>query len=362
MSIDTLLPFAEGFSATGHPVHTRCLEIELAEAQQGRVRVSGRIVDLRKHGFVPTGGDLQTSGFIHDMSLDLWLDPSTRVIDVAEPSQSVVAFESSPRTGGESCRDITHHLRDLAGVRLDDDFQKRLTGCFGGPLGCSHLLTLTQLMASTARTALVLEAESAPHRAAREMDERIFKRSLVLDGLEQGAGRAMVVTVQQNDVHTGPYAAMASPLDRFLFQHEVRVLAQVDMRTMTFSSITGEERTRGREELGTRPWESRADALAPLVGAPAIYGLTRVLLDRYAGDTARRSLLDALLNIAPGLIQCMAAMAHRMVEGAPSTDGDEPEGPTIQQLGGRPDSCYIWRAGGPGLARRQMPTGGHDAD
>ena len=69
-------------------------------------------------------------------------------------------------------------------------------------------------------------------------------------------------------------------------------------------------------------------------------------------------MLDALLNIAPGLIQCMAAMAHRLVEGRGSGEPDAHDQPMILQLGGLSDSCYIWRAGGPG--NRLRGAGGTD--
>jgi hypothetical protein len=354
MQDQSLSAFENGFSASGHPVHTRSLEVEIEQAEDGRIRAGGRILDLRKHGFVPTGGDLQMSGFIHNMMLDAWVDPETRVLEILEPTQPVVAFEASAHTGGESCRDIAHHLRDLAGERLDDGFAKKLSGVFGGPLGCSHLLTLAQLLASTLRAVLDLEAVVARHHV-RDPGERIFKRSLVLDGLEQDDGARMAITVQQNDVHTTPFSQVTSPLDRFRHQHEVRVLAHVDMQTMTFVDITGDERTRDRVGLAGMSWQSRAEVLSPLVGQPALHGLGRSLLERFGGDSARPELLDAMLNLAPGLIQCMAAMAHRIVENRQKGAPDTPGGPSILQLGGLPDSCYLWRAGGP--AQRQRGGG-----
>jgi hypothetical protein len=56
--------------------------------------------------------------------------------------------------------------------------------------------------------------------------------------------------------------------------------------------------------------------------------------------------------VGPGLIQCMAALAHRIVENAPASDLGASAAPSILQLGGQPDSCYIWRAGGPGQGLR----------
>lgn len=70
----TLDPFAP----SGLPLHTRTLVIEAVRGERGRVRLDGVILDLRKVGFVPTGGDLQTAGFIHHMKLRVELDPATR--------------------------------------------------------------------------------------------------------------------------------------------------------------------------------------------------------------------------------------------------------------------------------------------
>lgn len=361
---DAEAALAEGFGAAGHPVHTRFFEVEVHAAEEGRIRASGSILDLRKHGFVPTGGDLQTSGIIHHMCLDAWVDPATGILEVLEPTQPVVAFEASPRTEGESCRDTAHRLRDLAGERLDDAFPRKLAGRFGGPLGCSHLLTLAHLLASTVRRAIALEAQlQAGGRAPRALDERIFKRSLVVDGLEgleaTGTARRMFLLVQQNDVHTAPFAEVEGPVDRFEHQHEVRVLAGVDLAAMTFASIAAAERARSRTELATARWVEVDETVAPLVGRSALAGLARALLEIFDADAAHPPLLDALLNMAPALIQCMAAMAHRMVEQhASGVEAPREQGPTILDLGGQADSCYIWRAGGPGLRLRPTREGG----
>src|SRR5262249_4200429 len=42
----------------GHPLHTRALGITLSARDDGRVDVHGTVLDLRKRGFVPVGGDL----------------------------------------------------------------------------------------------------------------------------------------------------------------------------------------------------------------------------------------------------------------------------------------------------------------
>ena len=194
--------------------------------------------------------------------------------------------------------------------------------------------------------------------APRREGERLFKRTLVLDGLDAQGGAAMDVAVQLNDVHTRPYDAVAAPLDRFGRQHEVRIAARARLSDLAFESLRGLERVRVGTPLVAGGWEAIDAELEAFVGAPAIYGLGALVRERYGSDPDREALRDTLLGVAPGLIQCMAAYAGRMVEG----DGSMGEGPSILQLGGLPNSCYIWREGGPGLRMRgEREAGGRES-
>ena len=91
--------------------------VELLQAERGRVRVEAVILDLRKQGFVPTGGDLQSAGFIHHMQLRLELDPAQLRIERLETAQPTVAFEPGPASGGDCCRDPAPRLQALVGER-----------------------------------------------------------------------------------------------------------------------------------------------------------------------------------------------------------------------------------------------------
>ena len=351
----------DAFQARGHPVHTRLLEVEVFAAGPNAATARGTIVDLRKFGFVPTGGDLQTAGVIHNMSLEMEIElPERRLIRV-EPSQAVVPFEAGPRTGGESCRDSIHRLRTLAGERLGDGFSARLSDVYGGPLGCSHLLSLAHLMATTLPRALDLEAEARAERPLeREPGERLFKRSVVLDGLEREADSVMDVALQLGDVASVPFAVVDQPLDRFARQHEVRVLAGLDTRDMSITSMIVRERERLGRPLRPGGFRDRDADVAGLVGGPAVYGLARRIAETLGDAPENAVLRDTLRCFAPGVIQCMAAFAHRVVEGDLTAPPEDREAPAILQLGGMSDSCYIWREGGPGIRNRTM-TGGSDS-
>ena len=259
--------------AIGAPAHTRTLVVSLAKLADDRALASGAIVDVRKRGLVPMASDLQTAGVIHDMRVRAEIALAPDRIAAIRVEQANVAFEPSLATGGECCRDPGPRIAALIDTPLDGDSTRRLGAALGGPLGCSHVLTLAQLLLSTAQTALALERE-VHGGAARPAGQRIFHRSLSIDGVLGRDG--LHLALQQADVHFVPLVPRADtdPLER----------------------------------LGAR-----------------------------ADD---RPLLDALLNLAPTLIQCVPALMERWQSrpGAPR--------PGMMAGGGMADSCYMWRTGG----------------
>ena len=61
----------------GLPLHTRSLTVYVRRVSASRWHARGDVIDLRKNGFVPSGFDLQASGIIHMMSIDLEFDPES---------------------------------------------------------------------------------------------------------------------------------------------------------------------------------------------------------------------------------------------------------------------------------------------
>lgn len=340
------------FETGGYPVQCRTLVVEVLEAEDGRVRALATITDLRKQGWVPTGGELQTAGFVHHMSLDALVHAESRRIERFEPSQQVVAFEPSGRTGGDSCRDPVHLLRGMVGEKLEAGNARRLRELFGGPLGCSHLLTLAQLVVSFLPEVIGRESKSAlAHGHGREAGERIAKRIIIIDGFERRNGN-QEIAIQLTDVHTLPFSGMTSMLDRFGAQHEVRAIIRVDPGSTTISDFDVAERMQARADLGKGIWRSRREELAWLSGHPVMGGLAPELLRRYGSDSAREPLLAALINFAPGFVQCLSTRVTRMIEQWARGDGR----PSILKeagIGGFPDSCYIWRREGRMTRMRQ---------
>ncbi len=338
------------FQTGGDPVHCRTLEVEVLQDEGRRVRTLATIIDLRKQGWIPTGGELQTPGLIHHMSLDVLVDAASGHIERFEPSQQVVAFEPSERTAGESCRDPVHLLRGMVGQTLAADNARRLRAIFGGPLGCSHLLTLAQLVVSFLPEAAAREAQNLRDRhTSRETGERIAKRTLVIDGFERRDGNHEIA-IQLTDVYTRPFASTVGILDRFGAQHEVRAIIRVDAATTTIRAFDVAERKRLPASLGTATWQSRSGELGWLDGQPVMRGLAPELLRRYGADSAREPLLAALINFAPGFVQSLSPRATRMIEQG-ARQGRPPGIMEGSGIGGFPDSCYIWRTGGRNLSK-----------
>ena len=343
----------EPFVASGHPLHTRTLTVEAVRSSDDRVRLDGVILDLRKCGFVPTGGELQTAGFIHHMQLRFELDAASARIVELDTAQPTVAFEATPLSGGDSCRDPAPRLQALVGERLDADFVRRLGGVFGGALGCSHLLTLAQLMGASAPRFLAAERQLE----ARATGDRIGRRSLFLDGFERAEG-GLEIALQLSEFLTRPARDVRYPLDRLARQHEIRLLARLDREVSRIEALDAVERQRDAGTLASAAWQSRSEALAGLVGAPALRGLAGRVLAQLGDGETNAPLRDAMLNLAPGTIQCLAALSHRLIAhfsgGSAAASGGVPRELSV---GGYPDSCYMWRSDGP-LARTRAQAAG----
>ena len=80
--------------AAGHPLHSRLLSVELRTRADGFLDAAGVVLDLRKRGFVPVGGDLQGAGIIHDFEVALSGATSEEVEEALGPGRFGMAEET----------------------------------------------------------------------------------------------------------------------------------------------------------------------------------------------------------------------------------------------------------------------------
>jgi len=335
------------FSLKGVPIHSRALQVTLREAGPGSIAFDGGILDLRKRGFVPVGGDLQGAGIIHQMQVAGTIDEPSGTIATIAARMPAVAFEASPATAGESCRDLVGNVESLAGTPLEDGFGRRVGGEIGGPRGCSHVLTLVHLLGPTAAWALRADARilggASGRRPARRDGERLFRRDLVVDGWATEQGELALV-LQLGDLHFRPQPEIAAATDRFAGQLELRVAATVGMADMRLASVEISERRRGPADLDDAVWTPRPERASPLVGLSMRAGITAELMRQFADAGDDRPLLDALLMLAPSTVQCFASFVDTWtrVPWAKTSGGETGSAET----GGLADSCWMWRRGG----------------
>jgi Protein of unknown function (DUF2889) len=324
-------------NATGHPLHTRSLSVTLIQAEPPAVEFAAYVLDLRKRGFAPVGGDLQGTGIIHHMRLDGALDRSTETIARIAAQMPAVAFEATPGTGGESCRDLIGRVAHLSGLSLSEGYTRGLGDEIGGPLGCSHILTLAHLLGPTARWGLSEDTRLHGATPERRSGERIFRRDVTVDGYEQESGQ-ILLTAQLNDLHCAPSPPIARPMERLAVQREITVSATLTVPDLTLTAIDAHERRRTTADLADAQWMSRGERVAPLVGAALRPGVSGTLLRHFGDPGDEAPLREALLMLAPTLIQCFAALDLWTMRAADAS--------AVGESGGYADSCYMWRRDG----------------
>jgi hypothetical protein len=354
-------------SITGVPLHTRSLTIVTTLREDRRWDVRGDVIDLRKCGFVPMTQDIQPPGIIHHMTIEQIVDPASLRIDSLETEQPHVAIEASERTEGECCRDPAPRLQALQGEVMDESFAGKLSRRFGGALGCSHLLTLFFGMAAALPRAIAHEREMASRRREqRRVGERLFWRSIFIDGYEVEGG-AIELSVQLTDVHSRPHEMVETPLERLDRQEEVRVVARLEPPGFDVRRLRVAERRRELPSLADAEWHERSEELGHLLGQPIVPGFSRRVRALLGSREDRALVRDALLQIAPGYIQVLAAITDRWFARirSDSTSRDsskgEAAGPPVGAIGGMVNSCYMWREDSPLLAARRRAMARRDA-
>ena len=317
----------------GEPIHTRAQSVRVALRPDGLLDAQGSLLDLRTRGFLPVGGSMQGMGIIHHMELGWLVDPAAGVVRRWTPAQPTVAFEATPESGGECCRDPIDRLASATDLPLGTTLPGALRDRIGGALGCSHLLTLGLFMDAAVRAGLARQAPPlvGPPRP-------LFRRDLVCDAHERAPG-GLVAGVRQHDLDWNERDAQALAPERFALHHELVARADVDLWSGTLVAITGAERCRTADAFATATWNTREGLLAPLAGTPLARGAAGEIMRRLGDGPDAVPWRDALVMLPPALVQCRAAHPDAWHEKVRAT----PRHPGLTAL---PDSCYMWRRGG----------------
>jgi len=318
----------------GEPIHVRAQSVLVALRADGLLEARGSLLDLRTRGFLPVGGSMQGMGIIHHMELGWVVDPAGRIVRQWAPAQPTVAFEASPETEGECCRDPIDRLASATDVPLGPALAGALRDRIGGPLGCSHLVTLGLFMDAAVRAGLLRRPAPIGAGPARPL----WRRDVVFDAHEQASG-GLVVGMRQGDLDWNERDAGALAPERFGLHHELAARVDVDLWPGSLRAIGGAERRRSPEEFTTASWRARDALLAPLAGTALARGAAGEVTRRLGDAPDATPWRDALVMLPPALVQCRAAHPDAWHDKVRAT----PRHPGLTAL---PDSCYMWRRGG----------------
>jgi hypothetical protein len=318
----------------GEPVHVRAQSVLVTLRADGALEARGSLLDLRTRGFLPVGGDMQGMGIIHHMELGWLVDPVGRIVRQWTPAQPTVAFEASPESGGECCRDPIDRLASATDVPLGTELGPHVRDRIGGPLGCSHLVTLALFMDAAVRAGLARR----PAPLAPMPPRPLWRRDVVFDAHEELEGRVSVA-VRQSDLDWNDRGPDALAPERFARNHELVARVEVDLWPGSLLAIHGGERHRSAGAFAGVAWEARDALLAPLAGTPLARGAAGEIVRRLGGEPQAQPWRDALVMLPPALVQCRAAHPDAWHDKVRAT----PRHPGLTAL---PDSCYMWRRGG----------------
>jgi hypothetical protein len=336
------------FDVSGEPLHTRCLDVALAQGGgdasessesdglNGSIEFRAHVLDLRKSGLMELAGHIATAGIIHRMELRGAFSSATGTLERIEWEQSHVAHEANHATNGECCRDPMVRLKGLVGTPLGAGFASELKQCFGGPLGCSHITTLLQELSAVVAGLGLAVVREPELQVRRQPGERIAQRSVFLDAFAQQGSTDTDVSVRVADLRLGGADAVGN--ERVFSHEEARVVAEVDLATWQINGAHAGERRRRAPSFEPGGWVSRSHDLGVIVERSLGGGMARLCLEHFGDRPADALLLSALLNLAPGMTQVGAAISDSLGR----SSANRPEG----TLTG-PGPCYMLRADGP---------------
>ncbi|MCH2170720.1 DUF2889 domain-containing protein [Myxococcota bacterium] len=348
------------FFVEGEPIHTRCLSVGLYQADAGVVRFDAKIFDLRKAGWMPMGDGFQSAGIVHQMELAGDVSAETRCLENIRVRQPVIAYEPSSESEGESCRDPAHLVQSFVGESLNADFSGKLSSGLGGARACSHILTLFHCLVGVVTRALDLESASG-FGPRRQSGERFYYRSVFVDGVCGDGDRKLQLSLNLSDVYTRPVEDVDEPMARLARHDEVRAIFGVDVKALQISEIRLGERLRGEEGTSDGIWNDRSAEVRDLLGHSMVSGVAGKCFGLFSAP-ADRLVLEGLLEVAPGFIQCLAALMDRTESMGLSDGSGNGRRTDLATIGGREDSCYMWRRESPLLKVREERMRGRASD
>jgi len=163
------------------PIHTRQIHCQGFRREDGLWEIEGYLRDQRAFAHHNHWGDknLGPEVPVHEMWMRLTLDEN-KVIVAVETSMEHIPFPPH-------CAEVRPNYQALVGIKIAAGFRKRVHTAVGGALGCTHVNTLLQNLATTAFQAMSSDQLRAVEDPAANVKPKDKLVSIFHDG-ESGAG------------------------------------------------------------------------------------------------------------------------------------------------------------------------------
>jgi len=126
----------------GEKYHTRTIEVNTYEYDEGRLAVEGCLTDRRWREFHLATGEKKPPGILHQMIIRLLVGKTTLEIEDLELEMPAV-----PRS---ECLEAIDSLNAVRGSRIAAGFTAKVKAMAGNGRGCSHLAALLTAMGPSA--------------------------------------------------------------------------------------------------------------------------------------------------------------------------------------------------------------------
>ena len=128
------------------PYHTRRIVCEGFERADGGFDIDGWLADVKGYTFVtPIRGELRVGDFQHSMGMRVTVDLDFMIKDV------IAVMDATP---SNHCLGAAPNFSKLIGLKLVPGFNRTARSVLDGTLGCTHLIDLLGVMATTAHQAI----------------------------------------------------------------------------------------------------------------------------------------------------------------------------------------------------------------
>lgn len=299
-------------------VHSRTIDIDATASPDGGVAVEAKLCDIRRISFMGLmGGQTIKPGLIHDVELDMELDP-TQTVTASEFKMHTMPFKDRAETEGMICSDIEPAFADLRGVTYKGAYTTSVLKAVGGPRGCFH----GQSLAIGAGPVIEQAFERLPGHEGMSIG-----RHILIDSYNYGDNGVSMTGVLMDSLV--PLDLSGGPIGDVLCEIDLEIALEVP--GMVYSQVGA-----SRADGGSRRTLEEAEGLKGLKMGPGIFAEARSRLT--GGDGGLFELLSMMI---PVTTQAAITQMRRTGKAIPG------RGRSMAQI----DSCHMWAADGP-LDRR----------